>query len=106
VLGEPHAEDCACRSRTVVVRAIIEYTVSVPADQTPESIGFCRNESSWCASNLLDEIDAIDSVKGNCLRQFTRFEYVREASTEDEEASFGAAGRLEPPEIDEEEISL
>lgn len=92
-----------CRSRTVVVRAIIEYTVSVTADQTPERIEFLRNKSSWCKSNLLAEVDAIDPVEKNCLCRFARFEYVREASAEDEAKSFGAVGRLEPPKIDEED---
>lgn len=86
--GAEHKPECAVRSRTVVVRAIVEYVVSVPEDWTEELILFQRNDGSWCASNGLNEIVQLiqnDDAHDRCACGYIRYEFVREATKEDEE---------------------
>jgi len=86
-LGEQHGAECVIRSRTVVVRAIVEYVIDVPESWTPHDIEFHRNDGSWCSSNGIDEIGLINERQGEgkCPCQIVKYEYVREASAEDEE---------------------
>ena len=79
-VGTPHSIICVIRERSVVVRATIEYTVLVPEYWEASNIEFHRNESSWCVNNMLDELDALP----DCLCGRVEFEYVREASPDDE----------------------
>jgi len=69
-----------CRKRTVVIRYTIEVTTDVPESWTPEDIEFHRNESSWCANNIVAELEA-----AYCLCNRTTAQYLREATPEDEE---------------------
>lgn len=80
-LGEPHDPECICPQRTVVLEAKIEMVVKVPANWTEADIMFHRNEGSWCAGNLVDELQA----GPECLCPNTEFSFVREASKLDEE---------------------
>jgi hypothetical protein len=41
-------------------------------------IEFHRNDSSWCAGNIMDELEAIAKPSG-CLCEHVSFEYVGEA---------------------------
>jgi hypothetical protein len=95
-VGKPHAPTCAHRRRTVVVRAVVEYVVTVTEHWDPSDVEFHRNESSWCCDNLLSELGAIAEARGClCTPGIVRTEFVREATAEDETNSFGAPG-LEP----------
>lgn len=89
-VGEQHTDDCVCRLRTVVVRMTIEYVIDVPESWTASDIDFHRNESSWCSNNANHELrklfEHIEKDDVSCLCGTTRFEYMREASTEDEQA--------------------
>lgn len=85
--GSQHKIGCAIRQRTVVVRAIIEYVVDVPEDWEQHDIEFHRNDGSWCADNALTELDEL-SERAGCLCAVTRYEYLREATKEDEEMCF------------------
>ena len=82
---------CVVRNRTVMVRAIIEYPVLVPEFWEEDEIFFHRNDSSWCSGNGLDEIIRLqelnDDGKLDACR-YMEYEFVREATTEDEE-TFG-----------------
>lgn len=83
--GEQHAADCVMRRRTVVIRASVELVVDVPETWSANDIEFQRNESSMCANNLIHDLQAL-SERAGCLCQFADFEFVREATAEDEEA--------------------
>ena len=85
-LGSQHAPKCVCRERTVVVRAVIEYVIEVPESWTAEQIEFQRNDGSWCATNLIGELREIHEA-GACLCPITSFEYLREATAEEDAAS-------------------
>lgn len=94
-LGLPHETKCVLRRRTVVVRAIFEYTVEEPEDWSIDMILFHRNESSWCANRAHDELGRlIDNRAGSCLCHISRFEFVREATAEDEKNSWGGGENM------------
>lgn len=81
-IGSQHKVDCVAWRKRVMVRATIEYPVTVPNCWDKEDIEFNRNEGSWCAGNLTDELE-----KGpECLCWHTKFKYLREATTDDIEA--------------------
>lgn len=86
-LGELHADECALRTRTVVVRATVEYVIEVPEFWDEHTVEFSRNDSSWCASNIFHELEALEA--GQCLCPFVSFAFVREASG-DETADYHA----------------
>ncbi len=80
MIGSAHKAECVLVKKKVVVRLIMEYEVSVPADWAPDQIEFHRNESSWCADNLVDELAALaESQDGNgCLCGCAKFAFVRD----------------------------
>lgn len=82
--GQPHKPECVIRSKTVVIRLAVEYTIDVPESWTEEDIEFHRNEGGWCADNALSEIGNILDRTGDCLCSLSVTEYVREATPEDE----------------------
>lgn len=84
LLGEQHKSDCVGRQRTVVIEYRITVAIAVAADWSPDQINFHRNESSWCASNLIDEL----KTATGCLCGLTKAAFVREA-TEADDARFG-----------------
>ena len=59
-------------TRRVKVRMTVEFDKDFPADWSDDLIGFSLNESSWCASNVIEEIDAIEP----CLCAATKFELI------------------------------
>ena len=44
----------------------MQYEVSVPADWDKDMVEFHRNESSWCAGSLVDELGDMDSEPCLC----------------------------------------
>lgn len=88
--GDQHRMGCVIRSRTVVVRTIVEHVVDVPEDWEKSTIEF--TEGSSCSDNhirkLCDLVDRLDADEnGNCTCGMLTIEYVREATAEDEEDS-------------------
>ena len=73
-IGQPHKPDCVLISKTVKVRAIIEYKISVPSDWDEHAIEFHRNESSWCADNMIRELEELRKGEGGCLCNYVEFE--------------------------------
>lgn len=69
-------------TKKVRVRLTVEYEVEVPADWDKEMVEFHRNESSWCANNLISELDEIfDHEDGSsCMCHAAHFEYIGEVS--------------------------
>ena len=80
-----HNAGCVIRERTIVVNITIEIVRTVPEDWGEDMINFHMNESSWCASNIIDELAKQDE-RMSCLCQSCSGEYVREATEEDETA--------------------
>lgn len=79
-IGEQHEWECVLRERRVIVRMTTEYEIDVQESWTKENIEFHRNDSSWCATNALDELVAIyQDSETKCMCPSTSFEYIREA---------------------------
>lgn len=86
-IGTEHMPDCVCRLRTVVVEAIITYTIDVPEQWSAHDIEYQRNDGSWCANGMLGELEKIcsdDPENPRCLCEVAKFKYVREATADDE----------------------
>jgi hypothetical protein len=57
--------------------------ITVPEDWSEDVINFSRNGSSWRCSNAIAELQEIIDAK-TCLCGLVSFQYLREASLEDE----------------------
>jgi hypothetical protein len=78
-IGATHKDDCVLIRKDVVVKFEIEIPVRVPAFWTEEQVEFHRNQGTWCASNVLDELEKIEKDNG-CLCQQAEFSFVKETS--------------------------
>lgn len=65
-IGNPHAQDCSRVVKTVQLKYTYLVEVTVPHHWTEKDVEFHRNESSWCADNSLDELEAHMSAN-ECL---------------------------------------
>jgi hypothetical protein len=84
LLGERHKEDCVIRSKTVVVDFTIRTVLEVPEHWDNEQIDFHYNDGTWCADNLLNELERrTENVR--CLCDITEAKYIKEANRKDEE---------------------
>lgn len=87
-IGEEHASTCVCRTRTIIIKVTIEMERKVPEFWNPDMINFHMNGSSWCASNIISELESMFGSEERCLCDDFIGEYVREA-TEVDEAHYG-----------------
>ena len=65
-VGDTHLADCMLINKKVTVKLTIEYEVEVPAHWDKHNVEFHRNDSSWCANNLMGELEEL-SKKNGCL---------------------------------------
>lgn len=72
-IGGFHNHDCVLIIKKVKVKAIIEYEIKVPAHWERDHIEFHRNEGSWCATNMIGELEKLDD-ESNCLCSHVKFE--------------------------------
>jgi len=72
-VGQPHGATCVIVEKVVRLRYTFEVDVKVPHHWTKADVEFHRNESSWCANNAVDEIEAQD---GNCFCERFSAEFV------------------------------
>jgi len=74
-IGGEHLFDCVLVNKRVKVRAVVEYEVNVPANWAEEQVLFQRNLGSWCGSNMIGELEALDEAEG-CLCGNIKWEFV------------------------------
>lgn len=65
-IGEQHKPECVCRRKTVRIRLSIEFDHDTVESWDREAIDFHLNESSYCLSNLMTEIEE-DARAAGCL---------------------------------------
>ena len=82
-VGEQHKPNCVIRKKTIVTRMTIDFVDSVPENWDKDVIDFHYNDSSWCASNILNRLEERSNF--HCLCDVASFEYLRDATEEDEE---------------------
>lgn len=78
-VGEKHGDTCVLVRKKVTVRATITYQVVVPASWEKDDVEFHRNESSWCADNMISDLDKFLG-ETECLCRHTRHQYVDDAT--------------------------
>jgi len=72
MVGQPHGRECVIVEKLVKLRYIFEVELKVPHHWTQEDIEFHRNESNWCASNAIDDIQTLSGGEDGCpCRMFT-----------------------------------
>lgn len=74
-MGSLHLATCPIPSKKVKVRAIVEYEIDVPIYWDKTNIEFQRNESTWCAGNMIQELEELEKEIG-CLCPVIRYEVV------------------------------
>jgi hypothetical protein len=79
LVGEQHVDDCVMRDRSVMVRVTVDLCMTYPQSFTAEDIEFHLNESSYCCSNIIDDLQRISCICGH-----TKMEYLGEATEQDE----------------------
>jgi hypothetical protein len=72
-VGGYHKDNCVLIRKKVRVLLVIKYTVLVPHHWKRENIESHRNEGSWCASNLIEELKELDKTQ-RCLCSVAHFE--------------------------------
>ena len=87
-MGGEHEKGCVIRQRTVDVELTVRFPISVPEDWDEESINFHRNESTWCADNIIPELER-EGKRVGCLCRATTIRYLGESSIALEEVLRG-----------------
>lgn len=75
LVGSEHKSDCVLIRRKVKLRLTVEYLVDVPAYQDKDDIESFYNESTHCASNVLQDLQKLDTERG-CLCSVSKFDYL------------------------------
>ncbi len=70
-IGGRHKPDCVIPKKWVKVAVTIEIEMAYPIFQEKDSIEFHLNESSWCASNIMGYIEAVE--QNGCLCGYASF---------------------------------
>lgn len=91
--GAEHNQGCIIRERTVIMDFKMRVCMSFPEDWTDSQIESRLNESSYCRDNFKPVIERYIEMDG-CLCDSSYFEFVREASIEDEKAHGLSVGDL------------
>ena len=71
-VGEYHGRECVTIKKLVKLKYTFVVDVEVPHYWTKDDIEFHRNESSWCASNAISELEK----QGDCLCPVFECEYI------------------------------
>ena len=55
-IGDKHLSDCVLVVKRVKIRFTVEYEVEVPSGWDRDMVNFRYNESTWCPSNVIEEL--------------------------------------------------
>jgi hypothetical protein len=64
------------RYKKVLVEATIKYEIEVPADWDGRMIEFSRNDGTWCASNIIEELKELNK-KEDCLCSYVSYKFIK-----------------------------
>lgn len=74
-IGASHKPDCVLIMKKVLVRMTVEYEIAVPSHWSKKDIESHRNEGTWCAGNIIEELQEF-AGESECLCSCTRFTYL------------------------------
>lgn len=77
-MGANHLDTCVLILKRVKIKMVVEYEIDMPASWDKDDIEFKLNESSWCASNAIGQIEEFEDSDGNCLCHCADFEFVED----------------------------
>lgn len=80
--------------KKVRIQWTIELPMDVPEEWDKEMIEFYFNESSWCCSNIIDDLQQYDKDHG-CICGICKAEFLEEISKEEIEIEEYFKGRIE-----------
>jgi len=86
IVGEEHKADCVCRLKVVMVEVSMTIPRVVPADWDESMVNFHLNESSWCADNIIEDINLYINSKNQgapCMCGTFCGKLLRDATEED-----------------------
>jgi hypothetical protein len=78
-VGGRHKPDCVLILKKVKVRLTIEYDIEVPDSWDDYMVEFSRNDGSWCADNLIGELERLRDSR-DCLCGVAHFKYLADTS--------------------------
>lgn len=82
-VGLPHKDECVVPKRVVTLEVTFRVPMPVPQSWTPDQIEFHRNESSWCASNWLHDLERFCGDQ-RCLCAYSNTRYIGEGEAGEE----------------------
>lgn len=85
-LGGEHAMDCVCFSKVVMVKVEMTIPMVVPAHWGPHEVDFHMNDRSWCANNIVKDLQRMQEAdEGHCRCLCADFhgDFVRDATDYD-----------------------
>lgn len=86
IVGEEHKADCVCRLKVVMVEVSMTIPRVVPADWDESMVNFHLNESSWCADNIINDLNRYINAKNQgapCMCGTFCGKLLRDATEED-----------------------
>lgn len=82
-LGAEHDADCVTLHRPVKIRVTMDIIVPAVRSWDKHMIEFRFNESTWCADNIMDDLQRYTKGAGGCLCGHTEIEYLGDATLEE-----------------------
>jgi hypothetical protein len=78
-IGDYHKDNCVLIKKRVRASVTFTYEVSVPSVTNKEKFEFHRNDSSFCADNTLEDLEAYSGEIG-CLCGSSKHTYIEDTS--------------------------
>lgn len=89
-IGQQHKADCPLRTKTVLVEYTVRAVIQIPESWDSDLFEFSRNEGSWCASNIVQELARFAGEDGmdECLCPWVEAKWLRDATEEEDKRWF------------------
>jgi hypothetical protein len=94
-IGTPHKWECVIPQKWVLVRMTADIPMEMPRSWTKDDIEFKLNESSWCANNIVDDLQTLVD-NGLDLCNITEFEYIRDGKVIEADTEVTTAASPDP----------
>lgn len=80
-VGTEHLKDCVTVKHRVYIKVEFALEIEVPYSWTPEEIEFHHGQSSWCANNIVRDIEQYLVDNSRCLCDEFRTIFIREVDS-------------------------
>ena len=77
-VGTPHVSPCPCVTKRIECKYIFTIEIDIPEYWDMQDFESHRNNSSWCASNAISDLEKYQAERGmNCLCSNFEAEWVK-----------------------------